>query len=420
MYTATKDNHLSIDFLQIPCILVLAVGDSVGDRQEKGERMPKQKRHNTKYPGVTYIVGQAVSNSRPEKLYYIRYRRGGKLVEELAGRQFQHAMTPAKAANIRAERIEGKEKSNSEKREQIQAEKEAFANRWTLQRLWDDYQAQRPESYSKRVDENRFRLYIADAVSDKLPEELVPLDIDRLRIKLGKTLSPQTVKHALALIVRTVNHGHRKNICNPLSFGIRLPKVNNEETEDLTPEQMRRLLDTLEHAANRPIADMLLMVLFCGLRRGELCKLRWDDIDRQRKFIILRDPKGGRDQRVPLNQSAEEVLLRQPKPRAGLIFPGRNGEQRKQVTPQARKLLDQAGIPRSIRPFHGLRHTYASMLASSGKVDLYTLQKLLTHKSAKMTQRYAHLRDEALRNASDIAGDLINSSITKKDNSKAG
>jgi integrase len=47
------------------------------------------------------------------------------------------------------------------------------------------------------------------------------------------------------------------------------------------------------------------------------------------------------------------------------------------------------------------------MLASSGKVDLYTLQKLLTHKSPVMTQRYAHLRDEALKNASALAGDII-------------
>jgi site-specific recombinase XerD len=47
------------------------------------------------------------------------------------------------------------------------------------------------------------------------------------------------------------------------------------------------------------------------------------------------------------------------------------------------------------------------MLASSGEVDLYTLQKLLTHKSPQMTQRYAHLRDEALRKASNLAGELI-------------
>jgi len=59
------------------------------------------------------------------------------------------------------------------------------------------------------------------------------------------------------------------------------------------------------------------------------------------------------------------------------------------------------------RALPGLRHVYASMLASSGQVDLYTLQKLLTHRSSAMTVRHAHLRDEALRNAANLAGNLI-------------
>ncbi len=67
----------------------------------------------------------------------------------------------------------------------------------------------------------------------------------------------------------------------------------------------------------------------------------------------------------------------------------------------------QAGPIMKMALFTGLRHVYASILPSSGQVDLYTLQKLLTHKSPLMTQRYAHLRDEALRRASDLAGNLI-------------
>jgi len=39
---------------------------------------------------------------------------------------------------------------------------------------------------------------------------------------------------------------------------------------------------------------------------------------------------------------------------------------------------------------------------------MYTLQKLLTHKDSKMTQRYAHLRDDAMKRAADVAGDIIN------------
>ena len=69
-----------------------------------------------------------------------------------------------------------------------------------------------------------------------------------------------------------------------------------------------------------------------------------------------------------------------------------------------------------IRPLHGLRHVFASTLASSGKVDMYTLQKLLTHKSPIMTQRYAHLRDDALKRASELAGRLIQGAPNNKNN----
>jgi hypothetical protein len=52
------------------------------------------------------------------------------------------------------------------------------------------------------------------------------------------------------------------------------------------------------------------------------------------------------------------------------------------------------------------------MLASSGQVDLYTLQRLLTHKDSRMTQRYAHLRDETLKRASDVAAEIIETANT--------
>ena len=71
------------------------------------------------------------------------------------------------------------------------------------------------------------------------------------------------------------------------------------------------------------------------------------------------------------------------------------------------RIKKAAGLPAKFRPLHGLRHAYASMLASSGHVDLYTLQKLLTHKSPQMTQRYAHLADDTLKRASNVAGDLV-------------
>ncbi|MFZ2634401.1 MAG: hypothetical protein WA081_19615 [Desulfosalsimonadaceae bacterium] len=93
------------------------------------------------------------------------------------------------------------------------------------------------------------------------------------------------------------------------------------------------------------------------------------------------------------------------------VFPGRNGNQRVDVKKQVNRIKKKAGIPADFRALHGLRHLYASILASSGEVDMYTIQKL-------MTQRNAHLRDEALHRASNIAGEIIGEAMKQPANKK--
>jgi integrase len=149
------------------------------------------------------------------------------------------------------------------------------------------------------------------------------------------------------------------------------------------------------------------LALFTGMRRGELFSLQWQDVDFERGFIHIRYPKGGQDQKIPLNEPARALLLSHPRTDSPFVFPGRDGGKRVDINKQVNRIKRMAELPKDFRALHGLRHVYASMLASSGQVDLYTLQKLLTHKSPAMTMRYAHLRDEALRNAANLAGNLI-------------
>lgn len=77
------------------------------------------------------------------------------------------------------------------------------------------------------------------------------------------------------------------------------------------------------------------------------------------------------------------------------------------VTPFSQTGERKSGIAKDFRPLHGLRHIYASWMASSGKVDLFTLQKLLTHGSPEMTQRYAHLVDDAIRRAASVIDECM-------------
>jgi integrase len=149
------------------------------------------------------------------------------------------------------------------------------------------------------------------------------------------------------------------------------------------------------------------LVLATGARRGEIFKLQWSDVDFERGFIHIRQPKSGVDQKIPLNQTAREVLENHPRTESPFVFPGRGGRQRTRYPKGIDRIRERAGLPPDFRPLHGLRHFFASQLASSGEVDMYVLQRLLTHRSPQMTQRYSHLRDEALRRASDLAGDLL-------------
>ncbi len=108
-----------------------------------------------------------------------------------------------------------------------------------------------------------------------------------------------------------------------------------------------------------------------------------------------------------MNNPTRQLLLEHPRTDSEFVFPGRGGRQRVDINKQVNRIKKQAGLPQDFRALHGLRHVFASIAASSGEVDMYTLQKLLTHKSPTMTQRYAHLRDEALRRASDLVGDIL-------------
>ena len=164
-----------------------------------------------------------------------------------------------------------------------------------------------------------------------------------------------------------------------------------KKTEDLSPEQIAALIKAIDEDYDVQIANLMRMALFTGMRRGELLRLKWEHVNFRRGFIRLVDPKGGKDASIPLNDTAREVLENHPKT-SEYVFPGKNGGKRAEVRRGVNRIKERAGLPADFRPLHGLRHTYASMLASSGQVDLYTLQKLLTHKSPAMTQRYAHLR----------------------------
>ena len=218
------------------------------------------------------------------------------------------------------------------------------------------------------------------------------------------------IDSAKAIAYGAANEGDVWDYYMPGSLHFEMPKVDNECTESLTDEQLAAYLKAIDDEPDQNAAGFLRLALVTGMRKGALLALRWTDCDFERGIITLRgaSAKKGKTEFIPMTTAARAILGAVEHTASPYVFPGKDGGQRQDFRRMARRVRDNAGLPKDFRPLHGLRHAYASMLISSGKVDLYSLQKLLTHSNPAMTQRYSHLRDEALRKAASAIDDCMN------------
>lgn len=390
--------------------------------------MAKQDRIKVEgYKGVFLVASVSPATGAPDHIIYIRYKKDGKLYEEKVGRTSEKAPKPHQkkywnaqiASLVRADRMRGKEATNAERRAEERAVKEAEAGRWTVQKIWTAYQDAHPTQASAKAWASLFSTHILpSAVSGKTPDDLVTLDIERLRRdvskakhkRTGKPLSAQTVKHVLSLLKRILRWAADVGyIPNPVHLKFKFPSVDNESTESMTPEQAQAYFQALDEEKDQDAAAYFRFMLLTGIRKSALLALRWEDVDLDRAFLVLRgkSAKSGKTQSIPLSPGAVEVLKGIYRTHSPFVWPGVDGGQRVDFQRMGRRLRDKAGLPKNFRPCHGLRHCFASWLASSGQVDLYTLQRLLTHGSSAMTQRYAHLADDALKRAASVADSIM-------------
>lgn len=190
-----------------------------------------------------------------------------------------------------------------------------------------------------------------------------------------------------------------------------MPNVDNIKDDALSAEQLQALLKAIEEDDHPHAGNIMLLALFTGMRRGSLFNLKWNDIDFEREFITLRDPKSGKDDIIPLNDQARAVLEGHIKTESEYVFPGKDGNKRTNAQKSINKIKEAAGLPKETRPLHSLRHTFASLAVSSGEIDLYTLQRLTIHKTFAMLQRYAHLADKRVKQDGNAAGNAIENAM---------
>jgi integrase len=151
----------------------------------------------------------------------------------------------------------------------------------------------------------------------------------------------------------------------------------------------------LEGCSTRPLLrEFVLLALNTGCRRNELLSLTRKTVDWQNKTIMLLETKNGEPKTLPLNDVAFATLKGLPTPLTadGKLFPFKP----LWLSVTFKRVAAKAGLEDF--HLHDLRHCFATSHAIAG-TSMKGLQSLLGHKTASMTQRYAHYSDEALRAA---------------------
>jgi integrase/recombinase XerD len=185
-----------------------------------------------------------------------------------------------------------------------------------------------------------------------------------------------------------------------------LPKTQKRQVPVvLSREEVARLIASAPNLRHRTI----LMTLYAtGMRRAELCKLRTEDIDKERMVIRIPHGKGDKAREVPLSLKLLEQLrtyYRSLKVKTGWVFPSLQERHRgepvtsKAVWHACEVAARRAGITKHVHP-HTLRHSFATHLFDSG-AELPVVQTLLGHADPRDTMIYLEVSTRKLRAASN-------------------
>jgi integrase len=170
----------------------------------------------------------------------------------------------------------------------------------------------------------------------------------------------------------------------------------------LSKDEAERFLAACRKSDNPHLHAIVTVALNTGMRRGEILRLRWEDVDfkRGRIQVVSREDghtKNYESRTLPMNRVVKDALKRHPRRLdSPYVFCNANGEPFRDVDSSFATALSRSGLPHF--RFHDMRHTFASWLVMGG-VDVRTVQELLGHKDIRMTMRYAHLAPDHMQRA---------------------
>lgn len=271
--------------------------------------------------------------------------------------------------------------------------------------------------------------WIYPAIGEKKMPDVSSADLSSLLL----SIQAQGRAHATAIKIYTVLHTMfkmaylsdmiQRNPMDKVSRPVpRKDEIRETEAQSLTVEELQAVLDALNE---EPLKWRVLVYVLIdtGIRRGECCGLKWEDVDLEAQVITIRrnlcyipargvyvdTPKSGRIREVDIGPETTALLRSLKEQSAGEFVFTQEGSPApmhpQSPTRYLKKLSARCGVP-DLHP-HKLRHTFASIAITAG-ADVASVSEALGHSDKAVTLRmYTHADTESRKRASQIFRNAI-------------
>lgn len=284
------------------------------------------------------------------------------------------------------------------------------------------------------------RCYIKPYLGDKKIAFITTNDVQKMYAKLkkeGRIKNHPVHGHKLAdnMIIKIHGTLHlametaiAKNLIakNPTE-GTTVPKKKKKELKVLNDSELDKLMQALND--DKEWGDFFYLELTTGLRRGEICGLKWENFDEEQNKLYIRiniyrdngelkegKPKTNKGERCIILPKATADMLKRRKRISKWIFPNLTTPELP-IAPEAayrkaKLILKRLNLPNI--SFHDLRHTFATHAIASG-VDAKTLSTILGHTNPSFTlDTYTHVTTDMQQKASNIIENFMEDILGKE------
>jgi integrase len=246
----------------------------------------------------------------------------------------------------------------------------------------------------KGYEQERYKInkIIRSDIADKTLSQLTPLVLFEFIDLQKKLYTASTINKSITIINLALNFAERflgiSLNKNPLKFIKRL-KESQFVGQVIEPNEEALLLKHAEFSKLYWLKVAIILGIDCGLRRGEILKLKAEDINYKNNTAILRDTKNGETREIGLSSRAIQELNKLPVSIDGKLFPCKRLDTFTFYYNQLKKWSEVK------KRFHDTRHTFASRSATSG----WSITEIAAQggwKQLQVLKRYTHIKAEYL------------------------